>query len=73
MAGCAAEPHEPETRPIAAAPPSVTAANSAQDEWNLFPDPLTGRVEVYHRGTYVGAVTGNESEDPPIPHKLRRH
>ena len=42
------------------------------DEWNLFPDPTTGQVDVYHHGEYVGAVTGNEpeDEDPPIPHRL---
>jgi len=42
------------------------------DEWNLFPDPTTGRVDVYHEGEYVGAVTGNEpaDPDPPIPHPV---
>ena len=40
------------------------------DEWNLFPDPTTGEVEVYHKGNLVGAVTGNEpaTQDPPEPH-----
>ena len=39
-------------------------------DWNIFPDPTTGKVEVYHKGAYVGAVTGKEpaGEDPPIPH-----
>jgi hypothetical protein len=40
------------------------------DEWNIFPDPTTGRVDVYHDGSYVGAVTGNETEDPPLPHRV---
>jgi hypothetical protein len=42
------------------------------DEWNIFPDPTTGQVDVYHKGEYVGAVTGNEpkDEDPPIPHPV---
>jgi hypothetical protein len=42
------------------------------DEWNLFPDPTTGQVDVYHQGNYVGSVTGNEpaDQDPPIPHPV---
>jgi len=42
------------------------------DEWNLFPDPTTGHVDVYHEGNYVGSVTGNEpaNQDPPIPHPV---
>ena len=34
-------------------------------EWNIFPDPTTGDVGVYHKGNYLGSVDGNESEDPP--------
>jgi len=50
-------------------PPSEAPA---PDEWNLFPDPTTGYVEVYHQGEYVGSVTGKEpaDQDPPIPHPV---
>jgi hypothetical protein len=43
------------------------------DEWNLFPDPTTGQVDVYHKGGYVGSVTGDEpaDQDPPIPHPVQ--
>ncbi len=36
------------------------------------PPPAPGQVDVYHKGEYVGAVTGNEpkDEDPPIPHPV---
>jgi hypothetical protein len=43
--------------------------NPPPDEWNLFPDPTTGNVEVYHEGQDVGSVTGDEKEDPPLPHR----
>jgi hypothetical protein len=54
----------------APAPPS--AAAQPDQEWNLFPDPTTGRVDVYHKGKYVGAVTGDEpaDQDPPLPHPV---
>jgi hypothetical protein len=44
------------------------------DEWNIFPDPTTGQVDIYHKGDYVGAVTGKEpeTEDPPMPHPVQR-
>ena len=40
------------------------------DDWNIFPDPTTGEVDVYHKGALVGAVNGTEPEtqDPPLPH-----
>ena len=40
-------------------------------EWNLFPDPTSGEIGVYHKGDYLGAVTGDEKEDPPVPHKSK--
>jgi hypothetical protein len=64
FAGCSATavpappPEPPPVVPIAAEPP---------DEWNVFPDPLTGQVEIYHDGVNVGSVTGDEQEDPPLP------
>ncbi len=38
-------------------------------EWNIFPDPTTGEVGIYHKGEYLGAIDGDEKEDPPIPHR----
>ncbi len=76
-AGCAAtQPASP--APVAAIAPLATPAPSpaqAQDpmqQWNIFPDPTTGTVEIYHQGNYVGAITGHEpaNEDPPLPHPV---
>jgi hypothetical protein len=70
IASCSAAP------PPATAPAPVVYVPPADapppDEWNLFPDPTTGQVDVYHEGEYVGAVTGNEpaGQDPPIPHPV---
>jgi hypothetical protein len=62
----------PQPPPAPAFPTTVMKGPPAppQDDWNLFPDPTTGEVEVYHKGNLVGAVTGNEpaAEDPPMPH-----
>jgi len=68
-ASCSATPPPPPV-PFVYVPPSDPPP---PDEWNLFPDPTTGQVDVYHKGEYVGAVTGNEpaDEDPPIPHPVR--
>ncbi len=49
--------------PVAVAPPP------SADEWNIFPDPLSGRVEVYHNGEDVGSVTGEETDEPPVPRR----
>ncbi len=68
LAGCAAAAPPPAPPPPPPAP--VPVVEVKPDEWNLFPDPLTGRVDVYHEGSYVGAVTGNEAEDPPEPHRV---
>jgi hypothetical protein len=61
----------PSPTPVAAATAVPIAANPKQDEWNIFPDPTTGRIEVYHYGVYVGSITGDEKEDPPLPHKVK--
>jgi hypothetical protein len=74
LAGCGIKPPPLPPEPPSAVVPHATLIGpqeqSKPDEWNLFPDPTTGEVGVYHEGNYVGAVTGNEpgSEDPPLPH-----
>lgn len=71
IASCSATPP-----PAPAGPAQVVYMPPADapppDEWNLFPDPTTGRVDVYHEGDYVGAITGDEpaDPDPPIPHPV---
>lgn len=50
---------------LAAAAPSSESDNG----WNIFPDPTTGEIAVYHNGKYMGVITGNEPGDPPMPHK----
>ena len=69
IASCATKPPPPPEPAVAWVQP---ANPPPPDEWNLFPDPTTGQVDVYHKGEYVGAVTGNEpkDEDPPIPHPV---
>jgi hypothetical protein len=78
VAGCATRA-QPPSQALAAAPPLAIGApppDAASDDmmrqWNLFPDPTTGHVEVYHEGKYVGAITGDEpaSQDPPLPHHV---
>ncbi len=54
--------------PAPAPPKSVMFDSDPNGEWNLFPDPTTGDVGVYHKGQYLGSVDGNEGEDPPLPH-----
>jgi hypothetical protein len=69
IAGCAqSRPPVPAVAPIASAP-SPRLAAPIQADWNIFPDPITGRVEIYRDGAHVGSVTGEESEDPPVPRK----
>jgi hypothetical protein len=77
MAGCSTAPPPPAAPPppvpvATAPPPKNQQASQADQDWNLFPDPTTGNVDVYYKGKYLGAVTGNEpaSEDPPIPHPV---
>jgi hypothetical protein len=77
-AGCseqqpAAAP-QPAPVPVLATAPVSQPAKEQPDplmqDWNIFPDPTSGKVEVYHNGEYEGAVTGDEpsDEDPPVPH-----
>ncbi len=58
--------------PLPPPPPPVAQvaapAAPAPDEWNIFPDPTSGNVEVYHNGESLGSITGDEKEDPPVPH-----
>lgn len=76
-AACSAEQPAAAPRPVpipivAAAPePVKEQPDPLMQDWNIFPDPTSGKVEVYHDGAYVGAVTGDEptGEDPPLPHK----
>jgi hypothetical protein len=73
LAGCAAQAAAP---PPAPAPvyvsPAPATRQDADQDWNIFPDPTTGTVEVYHHGQYVGAITGDEpaNQDPPLPHHV---
>ena len=73
IAGCATTPPPPPPAPapIVYMPPDPNPP--PPDEWNLLPDPTTGQVDVYHKGGYVGSVTGNEpaDQDPPIPHPVQ--
>src|SRR6266851_5006600 len=81
IVGCATTNQAPPTPvptgtpTIIAAPPTPVApavqpVSKAQEDWNIFPDPVTGRIEVYKNGQYVGSITGDETEDPPMPHKV---
>jgi hypothetical protein len=73
--GCSTPPQQAPApaAPVAVAPPpeppkSVMFDSDPKGEWNIFPDPTSGEIGVYHKGDYVGAVDGNENEDPPVPH-----
>ena len=75
--GCSAPPEQPPavpppvaTAPAAAPEPpkSVMFDSDPNGDWNIFPDPTTGDVGVYHKGDYVGSIDGKEKEDPPLPH-----
>ena len=69
IAGCAqSRPPVPAVAPMAPAP-APQLATPSQADWNIFPDPITGRVEIYRDGAHVGSVTGEESEEPPVPRK----
>ena len=68
IAGCAqGQPPIPAHVPAIAQPAPDLAVPQA--DWNIFPDPITGRIEIYRDGTYVGSVTGEEREEPPVPRK----
>jgi len=67
--GCATPPPKMAQAAAQLGPVPAPVAAKNQDDWNIFPDPTTGRVEVYQNGEYVGSVTGDETEDPPLPRK----
>jgi len=76
---CSAPPEKPAEPPPAlvaapAEPPkSVMFDSDPNGDWNIFPDPTSGDVGVYHKGQYVGSVDGNEKDDPPAPHPAPNH
>src|SRR5215471_14859311 len=65
----------PGPEPVAVAPPPqpppVQTAHSPDEDWNIFPDPTTGTIDIYHKGEYLGVIDGSEpaEQDPPQPHK----
>jgi len=76
--GCSAPPEKLQTPPPVAVvapapqpPKSVMFDSDPNGEWNIFPDPTTGEVGVYHKGNYQGSINGSEKEDPPIPHATK--
>jgi hypothetical protein len=77
--GCTAPPEKLPTPPPAAVTPapeppkSVMFDSDPNGDWNIFPDPTTGDVGVYHKGQYLGSVDGGEGEDPPLPHPKAPH
>ena len=84
--GCSAPPEKPipPPPPAAVAPPvavapvqeppkSVMFDSDPNGDWNIFPDPTSGDVGVYHKGEYLGSIDGREHEDPPLPHQGKNH
>ena len=79
--GCTAPPEQPPIAPPVAVAPapapeppkSVMFDSDPNGDWNIFPDPTTGDVGVYHKGDYVGSIDGNEHDDPPVPHPSPKH
>jgi len=74
-AGCSTpQTPAPAPVPVVAVAPVKPAPDPLMQDWNIFPDPTTGKVEVYHKGAYVGAVTGDEpvDQDPPVPHQTNQ-
>lgn len=70
--GCSTPPQPAApTEALSVAPPAQSKMfdSDPNGDWNIFPDPTTGDVSVYHKGEYLGTVSGNEPEDPPIPRK----
>jgi hypothetical protein len=63
-------PEPPAPVPVVAISPPPQP-DPPPDEWNIFPDPTTGKIDVYHKGAYMGAIDGTEptEQDPPMPHK----
>jgi len=62
------------TVPVVSVPPPVQAVTNPDQDWNIFPDPTTGTIDIYHKGDYVGVIDGSEpkEQDPPLPHKPDR-
>ena len=60
--------------PVVAAPAPVPATKSPDQDWNIFPDPTTGTIDIYHKGEFMGVIDGSEpkEQDPPLPHKPDR-
>ena len=74
LASCSTPPPPeppPVPAPVAVAPPPVQTAKSPDEDWNIFPDPTTGTIDIYHKGEYLGVIDGTEpaQQDPPLPHK----
>ncbi len=67
--GCAESQSRTPPAPAITIAPAPKSAPSDQADWNIFPDPITGRVEIYRDGAYVGSVTGDDGEEPPVPRK----
>ena len=72
--GCSTPPEKPPMPPPVAVAPapeppkSVMFDSDPNGDWNIFPDPTTGDVGIYHKGDYLGSIDGNEGEEPPLPH-----
>ena len=64
----------PAPLPVVAAPAPVPATTSPDQDWNIFPDPTTGTIDIYHKGDFMGVIDGSEptEQDPPLPHKPDR-
>jgi hypothetical protein len=64
----------PAPLPVVAAPAPLPAATNPDQDWNIFPDPTTGTIDIYHKGEYLGVIDGSEpqEQDPPVPHKPDR-
>ena len=77
VAACSTPPPPqppPAPEPVVIAPPQpppVQTAHSPDEDWNIFPDPTTGTIDIYHKGEYLGVIDGTEpaEQDPPMPHK----
>lgn len=86
LPGCSVAPEalppapQPVVKPVPPPAPAETAQtpnvmfdSDPNGEWNIFPDPTTGNVGVYHKGEYLGSITGDEpqNQDPPVPHRTK--
>jgi hypothetical protein len=70
IGGCStAPPPEPAPPPAPAADYAPDVSNVPPAEWNVFPNFVTGKIDIYHNGAYYGTIDGDETSDPPVPHK----